>query len=110
MRVNLFELHGLRSVRGILLLLVVVGVVKIGSAYVGARAGRMTRWESASIAMGMNLKGGSDVVVAIVGVELGLLSNDLYTMYAVVAILTVLSAPVLGAPAKKGRGKATKIP
>ena len=33
------------------------------------------------------------MVVAIVGVELGLLSADLYTMYAVVAILTVLITP-----------------
>jgi nucleotide-binding universal stress UspA family protein len=39
------------------------------------------------------MKGGTDVIVAILGVELGLLSTETYTMYAVVAILTVLIAP-----------------
>ena len=93
MRVNLFDLRGAQSVKGILLLLLVVGSLKVFFGFVGAKAGRMTFWESASIGVGLNLKGGSDVVVAIVGTELGLLSPDLYTMYAVVAILTVLITP-----------------
>jgi Kef-type K+ transport system membrane component KefB/nucleotide-binding universal stress UspA family protein len=93
MRVNLFDLHGVSSIRGIVILLFIVGFVKIAFAYAGARAGRLTHWESASVATGLNLKGGSDVVVAIVGAQLGLLSADLYTMYAVVAILTVLITP-----------------
>jgi len=93
MRVNLFDLHGASSVEGILLLLFGVGLVKILFGFLGAKAGRLPAWESASIGIGLNLKGGSDVVVAIVGTELGLLSPNLYTMYAVVAILTVLITP-----------------
>lgn len=45
--------------------------------------------------VGLNLKGGTDVIVAIVGVEVGLLSARLYTLYTVVAILTVLVSPPL---------------
>ena len=41
------------------------------------------------------MRGGSDVVVAILGVEIGLLPEQTYTMYAVLAILTVLTAPPL---------------
>jgi Kef-type K+ transport system membrane component KefB/nucleotide-binding universal stress UspA family protein len=93
MRVNLFDLHGASSIRGIVILLFIVGLIKITFAYVGARVGRLSPWESASVATGLNLKGGTDVVVAIVGAQLGLLSTDLYTMYAVVAILTVLITP-----------------
>ncbi len=93
MRVNLFDLHGSQSVKGILLLLFGVGLLKILFGFLGAKAGRLPLWESASVGVGLNLKGGSDVVVAIVGTELGLLSADLYTMYAVVAILTVLITP-----------------
>src|SRR5205823_11012262 len=40
-------------------------------------------------------KGGTDVVVAVVGTELGLLAPRTYTMYAVVAMLTVLFSPPL---------------
>ena len=93
MRVNLFDLHGAQSIKGILLLLFAVGLLKVLFGFLGAKAGRLPFWESASIGVGLNLKGGSDVVVAIVGTELGLLSADLYTMYAVVAILTVLITP-----------------
>ncbi len=95
MRVNLFDLHGARSIKGILLLLFGVGLLKVLFGFLGAKAGRLPVWEAASVGVGLNLKGGSDVVVAIVGTELGLLSADLYTMYAVVAILTVLLTPPL---------------
>lgn len=93
MRVNLFDLHGAASIQGILLLLFAAGLLKILFGFLGARAGRLPFWESAAVGFGLNLKGGSDVVVAIVGTELGLLSSNLYTMYAVVAILTVLITP-----------------
>jgi Kef-type K+ transport system membrane component KefB/nucleotide-binding universal stress UspA family protein len=93
MRVNLFELHGPGSLKGIAVLLVLAGAAKIFFGWLGATAGKLPQWEAASVGLGLNLKGGSDVVVAIVGVELGLLSPDLYTLYAVVAILTVLVTP-----------------
>ena len=52
--------------------------------------------------VGLNLKGGTDVIVAVVGSELGFLSSSLYTTYAVAAMLTVLiSPPLLTLLAKK---------
>ena len=95
MRVNLFELRGWGSIRGMLILFVLAGLVKVLFGCLGARAGRLPLWEAASVGVGLNLKGGTDVVVAIVGTELLLLSPDLYTMYAVVAILTVVVSPPL---------------
>ncbi len=93
MRVNLFELRGWTSIRGILVIFVLAGLVKILFGFLGARLGRLPTWEAASVGVGLNLKGGTDVVVAIVGTELLLFSPDLYTMYAVVAILTVIASP-----------------
>lgn len=95
MRVNLFHLRGLQSMKGILVLFLVVGFVKIIFGFLGALAGRLPLWEAAMVGVGLNLKGGTDVVVAIVGTELLLLSSDLYTTYAVVAILTVVVSPSL---------------
>lgn len=95
MRVNLFNLRGARSIETILVLLVVAGAVKILFGYLGARLGKLPFWEAATVGVGLNLKGGTDVVVAIVGTELLLLSSDLYTVYAVVAILTVIACPPL---------------
>src|SRR5207302_745664 len=75
------------------LLLVVATVVKVGLAALGARLGGERGWESLLIGVGINLKGGTDVIVAVVGTELGLLSTTAYSMYAVVAILTVFFSP-----------------
>ena len=97
MRVDLFQLRGLGSVKGILILLLVAGLAKILFGFLGALAGKLPVWEAALVGVGLNLKGGTDVVIAIIGTELLLLSSDLYTMYAVVSILTVIvSPPVIG--------------
>jgi Kef-type K+ transport system membrane component KefB/nucleotide-binding universal stress UspA family protein len=113
MRVNLFELHGIGSLRGIAVLLLGVGLLKVFFGVLGAKLGRLPLWEAASVGVGLNLKGGSDVVVAIVGVELTLLSPDLYTMYAVVAILTVLITPPilakLAARAQPGQAEVERL-
>ncbi len=93
MRVNLFNLRGLQSIEGILILLVLAGLAKALFGFLGALAGRLPVWEAATVGVGLNLKGGTDVVIAIVGTELLLLSSDLYTAYAVVAILTVVISP-----------------
>jgi nucleotide-binding universal stress UspA family protein len=94
MRVNLFNLRQ-GSVEAILILLVFAGAAKMLFGFAGARLGRLPAWEAATVGVGLTLKGGTDVVVAIVGTELMLLSSDLYTTYAVVAILTVIATPPL---------------
>ncbi len=95
MRVNLFNLRGWASMKAILVLLVFAGLAKMLFGFAGARLGRLPPWEAATVGVGLTLKGGTDVVVAIVGTELLLLSSDLYTTYAVVAILTVVATPPL---------------
>ena len=93
MRVNLFNLRGASSIKAILILFFIAGIAKIAFGFLGALAGKLPVWEAAAVGVGLNLKGGTDVVVAIVGTELLLLSSDLYTTYAVVAILTVIATP-----------------
>ena len=95
MRVDLFKLRGAHSIEEIVILLLIAGTVKVAFGFFGALAGRLPLWEAATVGVGLNLKGGTDVVVAIVGTELLLLSSDLYTTYAVVAILTVVVSPPL---------------
>ncbi|HEX9058159.1 MAG TPA: cation:proton antiporter [Ktedonobacterales bacterium] len=93
MRVDIFQLSSLWAVGMVAVLLVLATVVKVGFGALGARLGGLSTWESALVGVGLNLKGGTDVIVAIVGVELGLLSPRTYTMYTVVAIITVLVSP-----------------
>jgi len=93
MRVNIFALGGFGVIGIILALFVAATVAKVAFGYLGARLGRLPTWEAAIVGVGVNLKGGTDVIVAIIGVELGLLSPQAYTMYAVVALLTVVASP-----------------
>jgi nucleotide-binding universal stress UspA family protein len=79
----------------IVLLLRAATIIKVGVGALGARLGGLRPWEAVLVGLGLNLKGGTDVIVAILGVQLGLLSVRLYTLYTVVAILTVLASPPL---------------
>lgn len=95
MRVDILKLGSIHAVETVLLLLVVATLVKVGMGALGARLGGVRPWESAMVGAGVNLKGGTDVVVAVVGTTLGLLSVTAYTMYALVSIITVLFSPAL---------------
>lgn len=95
MRVDILQINTIAAVLTVLTLLVAATTVKVGLGTVGARLGGLRGWESALVGVGLNLKGGTDVVVAIVGAELGLLTPRAYTMYTVVAIVTVLFTPAL---------------
>ncbi|HJT77277.1 MAG TPA: cation:proton antiporter, partial [Gemmataceae bacterium] len=92
-RIDLLQLHGFAAVGTVLLLFAVATAAKAGLGALGARLGGLGGWEALLVGVGVNLKGGTDVIVAILGVELGLLSEEGYTLYAVVAVLTVLVSP-----------------
>ncbi|MGH2448012.1 MAG: cation:proton antiporter, partial [Chloroflexota bacterium] len=93
MRVDIFSLGSFSTVGTFLLLFAVATVVKAGLGATGALLGGLPRWQAVLVGVGVNLKGGTDVVVAILGFELGLFSGKTYAMYAVLAILTVVVSP-----------------
>jgi Kef-type K+ transport system membrane component KefB len=70
-------------------------VGKFVGAYVGARTSRIGHWESLAIGAGMNARGVVEVVVAMVGLRLGVLNTATYTIVVLVAIVTSLMAPPL---------------
>ncbi|WP_437594348.1 cation:proton antiporter domain-containing protein [Sorangium sp. So ce1000] len=95
MRVDVSQLRTPTAWGMVALLLVIATAAKVVPAALGARLGGLRSGEAALVAVGLNMKGGTDLIVAIVGVELGLLSNEGYTMYAVVALVTVTLSPAL---------------
>jgi Kef-type K+ transport system membrane component KefB/nucleotide-binding universal stress UspA family protein len=94
MRIDIFQLRSLSAIGTVLLLLLVANGVKIGLAALGARLGGLRTVEAGLVGVGLSFKGGTDVIVAIVGRELGLLTGAAFTMYAVVALLTVMVLPI----------------
>lgn len=73
------------------LLVAVLG--KFAGAYVGARTARLPRWEALALGAGMNARGVIQVIVAMVGLRLGVLTTEMYTIIVLVAIVTSLMAP-----------------
>jgi Kef-type K+ transport system membrane component KefB len=73
------------------LLIAILG--KFAGAYIGARASRLNRWEALALGSGMNARGVIEVIVAMVGLRLGVLSTATYTIVVLVAIVTSLMAP-----------------
>jgi Kef-type K+ transport system membrane component KefB len=66
---------------------------KFVGAYLGARASRLSHWEGLALGAGLNARGVIEVIVAMVGLRLGVLSTATYTIIVLVAIVTSLMAP-----------------
>jgi Kef-type K+ transport system membrane component KefB len=77
-----------------LLLLAIAG--KFSGAFLGARLTRLNRWEALALGAGMNARGVVEIVVAMVGVRLGVLTPAMYTIVVLIAVITsVLASPIL---------------
>jgi Kef-type K+ transport system membrane component KefB len=76
-------------------ILVVAVAGKFAGAYVGARISRIGHWESLAIGAGMNARGVIEVIIAMVGLRLGVISPEMFTIIVLVAIATSLMAPPL---------------
>ncbi|MFF4325620.1 cation:proton antiporter [Streptomyces sp. NPDC001591] len=68
---------------------------KFAGAYAGARLSRLSGWEALALGAGMNSRGVIEVIVAMVGLRLGILGPEAYTVVVLVAIVTSLMAPPL---------------
>ncbi len=73
--------------------IVVASAGKFGGALVGGRLGGLTTRESLAMATGLNARGSTEVVIATIGLAMGALSNQLYTMIVAMAVVTTMAMP-----------------
>jgi Kef-type K+ transport system membrane component KefB len=66
---------------------------KFAGAYAGARLSRLGHWEALALGAGLNARGVVEIVVATIGLRLGVLSVEMYTIVVLVAVLTSVMAP-----------------
>ncbi|MGW1196489.1 cation:proton antiporter domain-containing protein [Streptomyces sp. NPDC002536] len=80
----------------LLLILLVAGGGKLLGVYGGARAARLDHRSAAMLATLMNVRGLTELVLLTVGLSLGILDADLYSLMVVMAVVTtVVSGPLL---------------
>ncbi|MDA9433163.1 potassium transporter [Bradyrhizobium sp. CCBAU 51627] len=75
------------------LLVVIASVGKFGGAFVGGTVGGLSTRESLALASGMNARGSTEVIIATIGLSIGVLSQNLFTMIVTMAIVTTMAMP-----------------
>lgn len=93
LRVDLGALFQLNVFAVTLVVLLVATVGKFAGAYLGARLGRLGHWEALSLGAGMNARGAMEIILATIGLSLGVLTQNMYSIIVVTAIVTSLMAP-----------------
>jgi len=78
-----------------LALILIASFGKVIGCYTGARLGKLGNREATALAIGMNARGSTEVIVATIGLSLGVLNRDLFTLIVVMAISTTLVTPPL---------------
>jgi nucleotide-binding universal stress UspA family protein len=66
---------------------------KFAGAFIGGKLGGLTRAEALALGCGMNARGSTEVIVASIGLSMGALSQNLFTIILVMAIITTLGMP-----------------
>lgn len=74
-------------------LILIASIGKFGGAFLGAELGGLTRREGFALACGMNARGSTEVIIATIGLSMGALNQNLFTMIVAMAVLTTMAMP-----------------
>src|SRR4029079_4925271 len=91
LRVDLWQLGDGRML-GIVIAVACLG--KLVGCSLGAYWGGLRFWEAASIAIAMNARGAMEIVVATIGLSLGILTPQMFSIIVLVAVVTSFMAPL----------------
>ncbi len=91
LKVDLWKLGG-GQMLGTVLAVACLG--KLIGCTIGSMWGGLRFWEGLSIAVAMNARGAMELVVATIGLSLGILNQEMFSIIVVVAIVTSFLAPL----------------
>jgi Kef-type K+ transport system membrane component KefB/nucleotide-binding universal stress UspA family protein len=78
-----------------LVLVAIASIGKFGGAFAGGLTSGLTTRESLALGCAMNARGSTEVIVASIGLGMGVLTHNLYTMIVTMAVITTMSMPPL---------------
>lgn len=94
-KVNLTTLRG-SALTFTVLAVVVACLGKVIGGGLGARLGGLPKWEAVGVGIGLNARGAMELVIAAIGLSIGVLNQPTYAMIVLIAVLTtVMAAPLL---------------
>jgi Kef-type K+ transport system membrane component KefB/nucleotide-binding universal stress UspA family protein len=74
-------------------LVAIASIGKFSGAFAGAVLGRLNWREGVALGCAMNARGSTEVIVASIGLSMGALSQNLYTMIVTMAVVTTMAMP-----------------
>ncbi len=74
-------------------LIAVASLGKFGGAFIGAKIGGLSRAEALALGCSLNARGSTEVIIATIGLSMGLLTQSLFTMIVATAVVTTLAMP-----------------
>ena len=73
--------------------ILIASIGKFRGALAGGMLGGLNRRESLALATGLNARGSTEVLIATIGLSMGALGNQLYTMIVAMAVVTTMVMP-----------------
>lgn len=96
LKVNLLELFRTDLIIIGLVLITVAVLSKVLGAYLGARLlTKADHWTALSYGAGLNARGAIQIIVATIGLSFAILSQEIYSLIIITAVVTSLMAPVM---------------
>jgi Kef-type K+ transport system membrane component KefB/nucleotide-binding universal stress UspA family protein len=74
-------------------LVAIASIGKFGGAFAGGRMSGLSFRQSLAVGCGMNARGSTEVIVATIGLTMGALTQNLYTMIVTMAVITTMAMP-----------------
>lgn len=95
LKVNILNLFDPTLIVITLIVIAIATMGKVAGTYFGARViGKKDHWTSLSFGAGLNARGAMEIIIATIGLRLGILSQDMFSIIVVMAIATSLMAPM----------------
>ncbi len=94
LKVNILNLLEPQLILIALLVILVATGGKVVGTYMGARlVGRREHWTALSFGAGLNARGAMEIIIATIGLKLGILGQDMFSIIVLMAMTTSLMAP-----------------
>jgi Kef-type K+ transport system membrane component KefB/nucleotide-binding universal stress UspA family protein len=74
-------------------LILIACIGKFLGAFTGGKLGGLSRAEALALGCAMNARGSTEVIVATLGLSMGVLSQNLFTLIVTMAVITTVSMP-----------------
>jgi Kef-type K+ transport system membrane component KefB/nucleotide-binding universal stress UspA family protein len=78
-----------------LLVIVIASIGKLGGAFLGSLLSGLSLREALAVGLGMNARGSTEIILATIGLSLGVLNQQLFTVIVLMAVATTLCMPPL---------------